>query len=213
MRIVCISDTHNQHGRIVLPEGDVLIHAGDATGRGTRGEVLDFLNWLGSRKGYRAKIYVPGNHDFYVEEDRAIVEIFCIERGIKLLIDKPFVLDGVKFYGSPWVPDLQMWAFYGDHITLVSRFSRIPQDTDVLITHTPPFGVLSNLGSLHLGSKELSERVDELNLKLHVFGHIHESYGVHIDRHTSVNCAQLNEQYELTNEPVVFGIEDDKEKS
>ena len=206
MRIVCISDNHNQHGRIKLPEGDALIHAGDATGRGSRAETLDFLNWFGSRKGYKAKIFVPGNHDFFFEEDRSVAEILCIERGIKLLIDRPFELDGVKFYGSPWVPDPQLWAFYGDHITLVSRFSRIPADTDVLITHTPPFGILANLGAIHLGSQELRERVDELPLKLHVFGHIHDSFGISIDRYTSINCCQLSEKYELVNEPIVFDL-------
>lgn len=205
MLIVAISDTHNKHRGLDLPAGDVLVHCGDALGRGTRSEFLEFINWFGTRP-YRHKIYVPGNHDFYVEEDFATAQILCIEKGIHLLVDRPLVIDGVKFYGAPWVPNLEMWAFYQDHIGLLSKFRKIPDDTDVLITHTPPAGIRANLGSIHLGSQELRERVDGLNLKLHLFGHIHDSYGVHVGRYTSINAANCNEDYQLVNAPMEFDL-------
>lgn len=206
MRIVCVSDTHNRHRALELPDGDVLVHAGDATGRGTREEALAFLSWFGSLKGYKAKIFVPGNHDFFFESDRATAEILCLERGIKLLVDRPFMLEGVKFYGSPWVPNLEMWAYYGNHLTLVSRFARIPADTDVLITHTPPFGTLADVGTHHIGCYELRDRLSELNLKAHIFGHIHDSYGMVRNGHISVNAASCNEEYEPVNPPIVIEI-------
>jgi len=206
VKIVCISDTHNQHAKVCLPAGDVLVHAGDATGRGTRSEMIAFLNWFGSRKGYQARIYVPGNHDFFAEEDYATTEILWVERGIKLLVDKRIAIDDVKFYGSPWVPNLTGWAYYGDHITLISRFARIPNDTDVLITHTPPFGTLADVGSYHIGCTELRDRIAELHLKVHIFGHIHDSYGQLSNGHISVNAAICDEQYRPVNAPIVIEV-------
>lgn len=207
MRIVAISDSHNKHRGLTLPPGDVLVHCGDALGRGTRAEFLEFINWFGTRP-HRHKIYVPGNHDFYVESDYATAQILCSERGVHLLVDRPMAIDGVKFYGAPWVPNLTMWAFYQDHIGLIAKFRKIPDDTAVLVTHTPPLGILANVGSVHLGSQELRERVDELgSLKLHLFGHIHDSYGVHVDRYTSLNVACCNEDYQLVNAPAVFELE------
>ena len=62
VRIVLISDTHNKHEKLEMPEGDVLIHAGDFTNNGTEQEIREFDMWLASLN-FQHKILVPGNHD------------------------------------------------------------------------------------------------------------------------------------------------------
>lgn len=207
MKLVIISDTHNLHDHITLPEGDVLIHCGDATLTGKPWELFAFLNWFAAQP-HRTKIYVPGNHDFDVQKNESLYINAAQASGVHLLRDRPLVVDGVKFYGSPWVPNLEGWAYYGDHITLCSRFGRIPPDTQVLITHGPPEHILDK-GMSHYGSVVLLQRVSELahTLKLHCFGHIHESYGQHQENGTRfVNAAICDEDYQPTNAPIVVEV-------
>lgn len=210
MKIVIISDTHNKH-RVLrdlekgVPAADVLIHCGDATMRGLIEEVGSFGNWLRSLP-YRHKLFVPGNHDFLFDKSARLGRELVAGKGVHVLIDQPYTIDGVKFYGTPWVPNLEGWAFYGDHITLVSRFHHILDDTNVLITHGPPSGLLDN-GRNHYGSAELAARVAELSyLKLHCFGHIHESYGREDSTHISVNASTCDIDYNAVNAPVLVEI-------
>lgn len=201
MKIVCISDTHNLHNGLSIPDGDVLIHCGDATLRGSIEEVGLFGHWFRNLP-HRVKLFVPGNHDFLFDRNRPLALELVAGRGVKVLIDRAITIDGVKFYGTPWVPNLEGWAFYGDHITLVSRFHHIPDDVQVLITHGPPDGLLDK-GTHHYGSKELASRVAELqHLKLHCFGHIHESYGRVDNGHVSINAASCDIQYQAVNAPM-----------
>ena len=197
LKICVISDTHNFHGVLKLPLADVLIHCGDATMGGKPSELFPFIEWMG-RQPHAVKLFVPGNHDFDVEKNTALYKRVCAEHGVQLLIDEAFVHGGIKFYGSPWVPNLQRWAFYGNSAKLTHQFAQIPDDTDVLITHGPPQGIhdeipgmlmpssrllddeISNAAGdgLHVGSSALLARTRELpNLKLHCYGHIHEGYG------------------------------------
>lgn len=211
MKIAIISDTHNKHRalrglEIGDPAADVLIHCGDATLRGTIEEVGVFGNWF-RLLPYRHKLFVPGNHDFLFERAFLLAESLLAGQGIQVLVDRATVIDGVKFYGTPWVPNLEDWAFYGDRLTLISRYAKIPVDTDVLITHGPPYGVLDN-GSNHYGSRELHNRIGELHaLRLHCFGHIHESYGRE-DGFTniSVNACICDINYDAVNAPVLVEI-------
>lgn len=218
MKIVCISDTHNQHGKLVLPDGDVLIHAGDATMTGKPWELFPFIEWMGAQP-HRVKLFVPGNHDFGVEKETAMYKRVCAERGIKLLVDEAYSVIPtekadqrvIKFYGAPWVPNLEGWAFYQPRLGLINKFAKIPADTNVLITHGPPYGVLDRGptgNAFHVGSEEMAHRVHELNLKLHCFGHIHHGYGVedHLGGRYSVNAAICTEEYQPTNKPIVVEV-------
>lgn len=213
-KIVCISDTHCQqrafdsvHGG--LPYGDVLIHAGDALTFGKADEFYAFANWI-SKQPHLIKLYVPGNHDFFVQGNLSLCRNILRERGVVLLVDQAFIIRGtlpeedIKVYGTPWVPNLSGWAFFAHKQTLVNRFNDIPDDTQLLITHAPPSSILDSYPGevilidgpnphgleeeeyndergLHVGSTALLKRVSELkHLKLHVFGHIHSSYGIEI---------------------------------
>ncbi len=108
-RIVAISDTHSRHNQFVdLPEGDILIHAGDATVQGKFDEVVEFNRWLGTLP-YKHKIFVAGNHDFLFEKSPEMAR--ALMSNAYYLQDSFVVLEGLKIYGSPWQPRFHDWAF------------------------------------------------------------------------------------------------------
>lgn len=192
MQVVTLADTHGYHYYIgktspALPAGDVIVHAGDLTGRGRLYELIEFANWYGGLD-YKNKICIAGNHDEVAENmgNNNVKDLFW-ERGITYLCDSEYVIDGIKFYGTPYTPEFCGWNFMEDEYHLKKRYDNIPEDTDVLITHGPPYGVLdsqvyvlSNNYSVakdRTGSTALAERIKELNLKAHILGHIHEGRG------------------------------------
>lgn len=204
MRIVCISDTHEKElGSI--PDGDVLVHCGDFSIRRDTMLSLELLNEEFKKLPHKYKVLVPGNHDWCFEKDyEEAVKVFT--EGI-VLVNKGIEIEGVKFYGTPDQPIFYNWAFNKTAGELVKSYGKIPEDTDVLITHTPPLWVLDKVSRGHVGSEELYNRVLEINPKLHVFGHIHEGYGtVKINDTTFINAAICDERYRPVNEPIVFDI-------
>lgn len=208
MKIVAISDTHCRHHRLVLPKGDVLLHAGDVTMRGLRSELLDFLLWFGNQP-FQHKIFIGGNHDFCLEKLKPEQVHALLPEGVVYLQDSCISLDGVKFWGSPVSPFHHNWAFNrhrGAHIR--RHWQRIPNDTDVLITHTPPFDILDKLVTdKNSGDKDLLEYVTAIKPTLHLFGHIHEGYGkTKKGATTFLNASLVNEQYEMVNKPFVFEL-------
>jgi Icc-related predicted phosphoesterase len=186
MRVVATSDTHGHHRAHPIPDGDVFVHAGDITRAGEIETIIDFADWL-SILPHRYKIIVPGNHDFCFDISHARYNHFA-ERvveavGAHYLIDASRMIDGKKFYGSPWVPNLERWAFWDRNR---DRFIDAPRDIDVLVTHGPPRGVRDGSGDKgvepsranHFGSAHLVRYINHCwQLKLHIFGHVHEGYG------------------------------------
>lgn len=205
--ILCISDTHNHD--IKLPAADVVVHAGDLTMNGREHEIESALRWYESQPG-KVKILVPGNHDFLFEKDPGVARELCERYGIRLLIDDWYVYKGLTFYGSPWQPRFFDWAFNLDRgPDLDEKWQRILPDTDVLITHGPPQGVLDmTTRGEEVGCADLANRICGLNgLKLHVFGHIHGQYGVKPqDGVLYVNASICNEQYRPVNPPVLVHL-------
>src|SRR3954451_2942527 len=102
-KIVCISDTHNCNEQINVPDGDILIHAGDATIRGTESEVEEFLSWF-SQLPHRYKIFVAGNHDWLYEKNNRLARLLTANFKIEYLHDSFTEIDGLKIYGAPWQP-------------------------------------------------------------------------------------------------------------
>jgi Icc-related predicted phosphoesterase len=214
MKIVCLSDTHNCNELIKVPDGDMLIHAGDATDHGSIPEVSAFSKWFASLP-HRYKIFVAGNHDWLFETYDFYARNLLGESVIYLQ-DSFVEIEGLKIYGSPWQPRFFDWAFNLERGTqLAEKWKLIPNDTDILITHGPPFGVLDEVprGTWieNTGCEELRRRVEEISrfgkLKLHVFGHIHCGYGVRKELGiTFVNASNCDESYEPTQTPLVVEI-------
>jgi Icc-related predicted phosphoesterase len=214
-RIVCLSDTHNCHELIDVPDGDILIHAGDATIQGTDYEIEQFLAWF-TRWPHPHKIFVAGNHDWLYETDNRRARLMTAHFNIKYLQDSFIEIEGLKIYGSPWQPRFFDWAFNLNRgPELAEKWALIPLDTDILITHGPPNGILDEVerrfGIERTGCEELRSRVETLarfgNLRLHIFGHIHCAYGE--DERFGVrfvNASTCDEQYAPTQPPVVIDL-------
>jgi len=204
IRLVAISDTHGLHRHLTIPDGDVLIHAGDITGHGQVEQVADFNDWLGTLP-HRHKIVIAGNHDFCFEDQP--VETAALLTNCIYLFDEAITLDGLYFYGSPWQPWFFDWAFNLRRGTEIrAKWELIPKETDVLITHGPPLGHgdLTSHGEC-VGCADLLESVRQKRPKLHIFGHIHEGYGMMQNEHTTfINASSCNLQYRPVQRPIVF---------
>lgn len=173
MRVVHISDPHGKHAELNLPAGDVLVCSGDVSHYGIDVEMHAFLNWL-RKQPYKHKILVAGNHDEILYETEGYEsEVFDFD-GIHYLKDSSVTIDGIKFYGTPWVPAEFSMAFTFYPGEGKGVWAEIENDTDVLITHGPPAGILD----IGYGCRDLKARVFELPLKAHLFGHIHEGKGM-----------------------------------
>jgi hypothetical protein len=227
MKIVALSDTHAQHRDVTVPDGDVLLFAGDLMTCGRRfNEVVSFADWF-MKQPHKYKILVAGNHDRLFESNQPLCLGEFRNRGNLLYLkDSGTTIDGVKFWGSPYQPWFYDWAFNVHRGAPIKKhWDLIPNDTDVLITHGPPYGILdqaiptrleSNWSSKlivhpseHCGCEELLEAVKRVQPRLHFFGHIHGSYGMDIPAGYSTafhNVSICDEQYNPTNEPIVIDL-------
>lgn len=208
LKFVAIADTHCRHRSLRLPKGDVLLHAGDISYRGDKREIADFLDWMG-KQPFAHKIFIAGNHDFFFERGREADIRNLLPPNVHYLKDEGVSVEGVNVWGSPYTPWFYQWAFNkrrGE--ALAKHWNAIPEGTDVLLTHGPPYGILDvTLTDQHSGDQDLLKRILAVKPKAHVCGHIHESYGTVI-RHgiRFLNACVLNESYELANKPLVFTL-------
>jgi len=202
MKLICISDTHNKHEEIEIPDGDVLIHAGDITEGGTKREVVDFLNWFSSQP-HKHKIFIAGNHDFYFEKasEKEVQEI--IPGNIHYLENNGININGINFWGSPVTPGDGTWAFNKKQ-EIDSHWEQIPEKTQVLITHTPPYKIKDVLNNgRHIGCASLLKAIQNGKIDFHIFGHVHDSYGITTISGTKfINTSCLDNKYRYLHEPL-----------
>lgn len=197
MKILHISDTHGCHRRLTrLPEADVIVHSGDFTMTGTEQEALDFLNWFCDLP-YPHKIFICGNHDDCLYG----ANIDGLDPNVYYLCNSGVEIDGLKFYGVP--------MFMSDCITERQQrnIERIPSDTDILITHSPAYGILDLDDNINYGDEQLLTKILEIHPRLHLFGHIHAQHGIQTaDRITYSNGAIMNADYTNLATPNILKI-------
>jgi predicted phosphodiesterase len=206
MRIVCISDTHSLHNEVDVPDGDILVHAGDFTERGELDDVAAFDEWL-STLPHAHKFVVAGNHDFCFE--RQPQDARARLQSAVYLEDSGATAMGLNIWGSPWQPRFFDWAFNLDRgEPLAKKWALIPDDTDIVITHGPPMGTLDvTRRGESVGCQALAERMRVVRPRLHVFGHIHEAYGVQTAHGTTMaNASVCNLRYKASNAPIVVDL-------
>ncbi|MDL2223807.1 metallophosphatase domain-containing protein [Bacteroidales bacterium OttesenSCG-928-M06] len=197
MKILHLSDTHNMHDLLHnLPDADMIIHSGDVSFAGSEFEVLDFVEWF-EKLPYKYKIFVAGNHDdcLFGETISGLLDN-CF-----YLCNSEVIIEGIKFYGIPLFMDDILSGECDKHI------SKIPTDTDVLITHQPPYSMLDFSENTHYGDPLLLQQVLAIQPQYHLFGHIHQSYGIEkIENTTFVNASLLDNNYDLLNKPILLEI-------
>lgn len=203
MQITTISDTHGLHHQLQLPGGDLLIHAGDVCNRGSQEEEANFIDWF-EKQPYTYKIFIGGNHDFFFENftQQEIQDI--LPKNIFYLNDTGIEIDGINIWGSPITPEFHNWAFNrkrGEEIN--NHWQLIPNNTDILITHGPAFGILDKtFHNLNVGCEELLKALKNIQPKYHVFGHIHEAFGSLNEKETTyINTSSLDLFYKIRNTP------------
>lgn len=233
MRIVGMSDIHGLLIRPdMMPPGDVLCICGDIVPLDVQSDTVESIAWLCTKffpwieaLPYEKVMLCWGNHDFigqtlYTDKNgnhrkpKRVLKKLMAPAKLVLLDDSECIYNGKRFYGSPWCPDLSNWAFYGDHDKLVERFSKIPENVDVLVTHCAPrvleFGMTTQGWNAYrdFGCDELREAVYNRKPGLHIFGHIHTGRHsrLEIDGTTYANVSIKDENYQPTYNPQIFDI-------
>lgn len=218
-----MSDTHNRHGHFKPEGGDILLHSGDVSSRGRPEEIIQFMEWFADQD-YSHKVFIPGNHDWDLEKNFGFYLKKAEELGIHLLNDSGVTLTGIydktdlednkysiKVWGSPVQPWFHSWAFNRArtqreatriHGWIKPHWDMIPEDTEILLTHGPAYKILDEVTSIgmnpeiNVGCEELAKRIEQLNIALHVSGHIHEGRGFHYGpKCTYVNASSLDRMY------------------
>lgn len=197
MRIVHLSDTHNRHHQLPdMPEADLVVHSGDISFAGSEDEAIDFIQWFMSLP-YKYKVFIAGNHDNCLYE----ANIDGLPENCFYLCNSSVMIEGAKFYGLPMFMEDTMSGKFDESIR------NIPSDTDILVTHQPPYGVLDFSENIHYGDHLLLQTVLDIRPRYHLFGHIHDAYGVEKGKSTIFsNASLLDEEYRLMNKPFVFKL-------
>jgi Icc-related predicted phosphoesterase len=214
MKIAFISDTHTKHKSLTkdLLPADIIIHCGDICSSGySIYEVKDFLKWFSSLKQYKYKIFIAGNHDRMFENNPVQTQdLLNNYLDITYLENSGINIEGINIWGSPYQPEFCNWAFNkprGEEIA--KEWAKIPQNTDVLITHGPAYGYVDRIYERgeHLGCADLIRTINIIKPKIHACGHIHGGNGIIKNEHTIfINASNLNEQYYYTYKPEIIEI-------
>ena len=209
--ICIISDTHMKHKFLSLKnyEADVLVHCGDLTDNGGSGAMQQFFDWFGALDQFKNKICIAGNHDWIFERNN-VQGRNLVPDNVIYLEDEEVVIDNIKFYGTPVQKHFCNWAFNRDESKMAQHWAAIPDDTDVLITHSPPYSILDLVpwqGECHGSPSLYKEVVERIKPKISLFGHIHEGYGIKVIENTTfINASVLDGDYMCVNDPILVEL-------
>lgn len=215
-----MSDTHSIHSKsedygVDWPSADIALHAGDFSKIGSIHEIRNFLEWYNNVVKAKHKVFIAGNHDLGAEGKKA--EMLQLIESMKLdiiyLDNDSVTIEGIKIYGSPYTPSFGFgWAHNRDRgANIAMEWEKIPSDTDILITHGPALnhGDLTVRGHMHVGCADLLAKVEEINPRILLCGHIHEGYGIYRykgDKECTtefINASVLNAYYQPMNQPIL----------
>lgn len=219
-KICCISDVHGKWKGLKIPECDLLISAGDYSFTGEQHMIRDFHKWLDDQPAHHV-ISLNGNHEKFVEKNFQLAKEIALKEcpAVHFMEEGLVEIDGLKIWCSAITPYFHNWAYNrmrGPDIR--KHWDLIPNDVDVLVTHGPPFNILDNVQRFngqkceyeieHVGCEDLLARIQKLKqLKLHIFGHIHDGYGTQkVGDTIFANASICDEQYRPTHKPLIFEI-------
>lgn len=207
MKIVCFSDLHGQYNKkltswFINNPADLLLFAGDLQ-LNNFDDGSGFIDWLNTLP-YKEKVFIFGNHDGNYDYTKDYATKF---KNIHCLNNENINISGIKIFGSPYSVKFFDWWFMESDRQLAKIYSKIPENTNILLTHTPPFGIMDKtINGDFAGSESLLKRIGELsNLKYHIFGHIHENFGIEkIGNINFINVSILDEKYKFKRMPIIF---------
>lgn len=191
-----------------MPDADMVVHCGDMTSMGYEHEIREFYKWYSKLNQYKHKISIAGNHDWLFETQPNLAKSLVPDNVI-YLEDSGVEIDGIYFYGTPVQKPFCNWAFNREEYKLAQHWEGIPDNTDVLITHSPPFGILDwSSDKIPQGSPSLLYEVqNRIKPKIHCFGHMHDCHGIDIINETTfLNATVLDEKYLVAYRPIVIEI-------
>lgn len=208
-----------------MPEGDVLLHAGDFSVKGYPKEVSLFLDWLDGLN-YTHKVVIAGNHDLSLDpmlnpNFQQVVDAVNEVDNVYYLNKESLEIEGIKIWGEPHQPEFFNWAFNTPRSEMKEHWNQVPEDTDILVTHGPPYGYRDLAQDMHATSWGPAEMVHvgcaaqknmllKSNIKHVVCGHIHRGYGSEQINNYDImvhNASICNEKYIPANKPIVFDFE------
>lgn len=234
VKIALMSDSHCSHDQIIVPECDILIHAGDFSYRGSEVESRDFLQWLSEQTQAKARVYVCGNHEYKWDANKWpgkskpgwLTQLFHEYPSLYYLEHESINLYGLNIFGSPYTPEFfpEYWGFNRSRgEELKGEWAKIPDNTDIIVSHGPAKGFLdwtdeaphgSRYPGGHVGCADLFNRLYHLKqLKLVVTGHLHGNTGmIDIPMEGSrivkyCNAAVVDNQYKVTHQPQIITLE------
>lgn len=229
MKVYAASDLHGEMPD-PPPDADVLLIAGDICPdfRGSNAAYLDkhgtrqrdwlIREWAPWLKNIgKPTVFTWGNHDFIGEKPWLVKDVINeLPLDVTLVKDSAAIVAGLRIYGTPWVPGLPYWAFYGSERALQNRAALIRADLDVLMTHGPPYGhgdyipggsekqvsKYGNIDGMHVGDLTLNDAIKLTRPRVTICGHIHEARGRYdLDGSPIVNCASVDAVYDLRPNP------------
>jgi len=215
--ILCISDTHSMHRHKFfknLPPADIIIHAGDMTSMGYEEEIKSFMKWFSSLSQYKYRICTAGNHDWLFEKYPMLAKDLIPENVI-YLEDSGIEIEGLNFYGSPVSLPFNAWAFNRPEYKLEQHWKAIPDNIDVLITHSPQYLVNDyvKFSKKHVGSMSLYiETIQRIQPIVSVSGHVHDGRGIKVIENTTfINASILDDKYLIANNPILVEIDENRQ--
>jgi len=221
MKVWLISDTHNEHAQLSVPDVDLVIHCGDESTHQNpvfnQAEARRFLDWY-AELPIAAKVFVPGNHSTAIEAGLIRPEDYPT---IQFLIHQPWQWQGYTLFGSPFVPRFFDWAYMRKRTQMDVVWQSIPGQIDILITHGPPRGILDlthdieGKGLVQAGCGALRRHVEQrIQPRIHAFGHMHDergisNYGIYTRGGTQfINCSVYDLRGRFKNPGFVLDLED-----
>ena len=206
IKICAIADTHRQHWNIKVPKCDLFIFAGDAEINGLL-PLHDFNDWLLTIQA-KNKVVIFGNHDRYAEfigKDECKKQLSnCI------YLENEFIeVDGFKIFGSPYSVEFNRWSFMRYDNDLKEIWDTIPLETEIVLTHSMPYGILDGVlpRMQSVGSLTLRDAIKRVRPYIQIGGHLHESYGQYTDGKTDYyNVAVMDEQYKVVNPCTIIEV-------
>lgn len=222
MKICHISDTHGVYFKKLNP-GDILIHSGDGLLFGDLNEIHRFAAWF-AEQDYKVKIFVPGNHDKVFQDMSELCEAMMKKVGVTVLINRAIDLRTqgypLNIWGSPYTPEFNNWSFMLPEHKLEALWDTIPRDTDIVVTHGPPYSVLDNCRNPddniveYAGSESLLYAIQRIKPRFHLFGHIHVARGTcyaTLDTPTHFfNSSLVNDELNVVSEPTYLEYEENE---